>query len=140
MRIHRSTEGPGADRQAGAPAEVHDDPAAAGGRPGAGAARGSDVREAGYGVVASISNEARTAAEKADKEWRPNVRYIFEQGLAFAHQAVDRRRLARAVRKHFEAEAVGQSNRFAAMDAERAHGAAARAGERLRRARPDLVA
>lgn len=142
MRIHRGADGPSPDRQVIPPATVD----ASGSEPGVQASSGQgrgapDAAEIqGYGVVTSISDEARAAAQKARKDWRPNIRYIFEQGLAFAHQAVDRRRLARAVRQQVEAEAVGQANRLAAMDAGQAHAAAVKAGEELRRSNPDRVA
>ncbi len=91
---------------------------------------------AGYGVVTSISDEARVAAARAENSKRgpgPSIHYIFEQGLAFAHQAVDRRRLARAVRKQVESEAVGQANRLAALEPGRARDMATRAGAQLRK-------
>lgn len=142
MRILRGAEGPAPDRPVSPRTTVDGPGAERSGQAGAGAsADAADAAEIhGYGVVTSISDEARAAAEKARKEWRPNIRYIFEQGLAFAHQAVDRRRLARAVRKQVETEAVGQANRLAAMDAGQAHAAAARAGQELRRTKPDQVA
>lgn len=138
MRIHRGAEGPVPDRPAAAPADVAAQAADRGQSSAAGPAHAPDA--SGYGIVTSISEEARVAADRARSGWRPNIRYIFEQGLAFAHQAVDRRRLARAVRKQVEDEAVSQANRFAAMDGESAHAAAMRAGERLRQVKPDLVA
>ena len=97
--------------------------------------RRPDAAPSSGGTVAEISAEGRAAVKNYSSGQPRSARYLFEQGLNFAAEhAMDRKRLARAV-KRMHAEDVGHANKEAALPAAQARPTAIAAARELRSAR-----